>query len=229
MRAAFPPSDYYGSSAPPQGHRRTTRQPATPAWMTGEDGNLGVVPMFTTEPIDGGGAQLCPCDLATVTPQAFTVASRPATQYRPESSPPRGRVRAAIQPLSTGFELADHRLRGVMPLVPRVHLPVSLAGPAPSGSSGASRRCRGCLPPSPASPGSGCPQLPHAAATTSGQRSLTSARFHGASWRSASAAHSAIAAIDRAPVKTAAAAMARIATKGWRRPQARLGSWIVAR
>jgi len=45
----------------------------------------------------------------------------------------------------------------------------------------------------------------------------------------ASAAHSAIAAIDRAPVKTAAAAMARIATKGWRRPQARLGSWRVAR
>ena len=42
-------------------------------------------------------------------------------------------------------------------------------------------------------------------------------------------AHSAIAVIDRAPVKTAAAAMARIATRGWRRPQARLGSWIVAR
>jgi hypothetical protein len=36
----------------------------------------------------------------------------------------------------------------------------------------------------------------------------------------ASAAHSAIAAIDRAPVKTAAAAMARIATRGWRRPLA---------
>jgi hypothetical protein len=45
----------------------------------------------------------------------------------------------------------------------------------------------------------------------------------------ASAAHSAIAVIDRAPAKTAAAAMARIATSGWRRPQARLGSWIVAR
>jgi hypothetical protein len=30
-------------------------------------------------------------------------------------------------------------------------------------------------------------------------------------------------------VNTAAAAMARIATGGWRRPQARLGSWMVAR
>jgi hypothetical protein len=71
-----------------------------------------------------------------------------ARRWRPsESSRPR-RVRAAVQPLSTGFELADHRLRGVMPLVPRGHLPVLLAGPAPSGSPDASRRCRGCLPPS---------------------------------------------------------------------------------
>jgi hypothetical protein len=44
----------------------------------------------------------------------------------------------------------------------------------------------------------------------------------------ASAAHSAIAATDRAPVSTAAAAMAEIATRGWRRPLARLGSWMVA-
>jgi hypothetical protein len=44
-----------------------------------------------------------------------------------------------------------------------------------------------------------------------------------------SAAHSAIAIIDRAPIKTAAAAMARIATSGWRRPRPLRGSWIVAR
>jgi hypothetical protein len=42
-----------------------------------------------------------------------------------------------------------------------------------------------------------------------------------------SAAHSAIAVIDQAPVKTAAAAMARIATSGWRRPRPLRGSWIV--
>jgi len=43
----------------------------------------------------------------------------------------------------------------------------------------------------------------------------------------ASAAHSAIAAIDRAPVKTAAAAMARIATRGGggRRPAWGRGGW----
>src|SRR5204863_6336455 len=38
------------------------------------------------------------------------------------------RVRTAIQPRSTGFELAKV-LRGFTALVPRVHLPVSLAGP----------------------------------------------------------------------------------------------------
>jgi len=38
-----------------------------------------MVPTFTVEPFDGVGAQLCPCNIATVTPQAFTVASRPAT------------------------------------------------------------------------------------------------------------------------------------------------------
>lgn len=44
-----------------------------------------------------------------------------------------------------------------------------------------------------------------------------------------SAAHSAIAAIDRAPVSTAAAAMARIASSGWRRPRTLLGSGTRAR
>ena len=97
----------------------------------------------------------------------------------------RGQVRTAIQPLSTGFELAGN-LRGVMTLVPLVHLPVSLAGPGPSDSSDPSRRCRGCLPSSPASPGLDCPQLHYATATAQRWRSFTSTRSHGASWRSKS-------------------------------------------
>ena len=40
-----------------------------------------------------------------------------------------------------------HLLRGVTTLVPHVHLPVSLAGPGPSGSAGPSRRCQGCSHP----------------------------------------------------------------------------------
>src|SRR5664280_2085624 len=108
----------------------------------------------------------------------------------------RGRVRAAIQPTSTGFELAL-LLRGVTALVSLVHLPVSLAGPAPSGSTGASRRCRGCCPPSPSSPGSGCPQLHRPAATKRRWWSFTSIQLmaprgarvvgHGVDLRSLSA------------------------------------------
>ena len=45
----------------------------------------------------------------------------------------------------------------------------------------------------------------------------------------ASAAQSAIAAMDRAPVRTAAAAMARMATNRWRRPRAARGSGTAAR
>jgi hypothetical protein len=79
--------------------------------------------------------------------------------------PPMRAVRTAIQPRSTGFELVEV-LRGFTPLVPRVHLPVSLAGPAPSGSAGASRRCRGCFPPGPVvSPGPAAPSFYRSAAT----------------------------------------------------------------
>jgi hypothetical protein len=63
-----------------------------------------------SEPFDGVGAQLCPCSLATVTPQAFTVASRPATT--PDLGVPRHDhvvvivgVRAALQPISARLEL----------------------------------------------------------------------------------------------------------------------------
>jgi hypothetical protein len=32
--------------------------------------------VFTVDSLDEGGAQLCPCGIATTTPQHFTVASR---------------------------------------------------------------------------------------------------------------------------------------------------------
>ena len=38
-----------------------------------------MVPTFTLQPFNGVGAQLCPCSIATATPQSFTVASRSAT------------------------------------------------------------------------------------------------------------------------------------------------------
>src|SRR6476620_6546600 len=100
---------------------------------------------------------------------------RRATLTHPEVPNTKVLVRIADQPESTELELAGD-LRGVKTLVPLVRLPALLAGPGPSGSTGPSRRCRGCLPPSPTSPGSGCPQLRYAAATTQRRRSSTPAR-----------------------------------------------------
>ena len=37
---------------------------------------IETVPVFTYNSLDEGGAQLCPCGIATITPQHFTVASR---------------------------------------------------------------------------------------------------------------------------------------------------------
>ncbi len=66
-----------------------------------------MVPTFTLGPFDGRGAQLCPCGLATPTPQAFGVASRPATSTGPGVPHPTiiEWVRTAAQPRSVRFEL----------------------------------------------------------------------------------------------------------------------------
>jgi hypothetical protein len=65
-----------------------------------------MVPTFTFEPFDKGGVQLCPCGIATATPQTFTVASGPATWNRSQSSPNTpARVCTAAQPASVRFEL----------------------------------------------------------------------------------------------------------------------------
>jgi hypothetical protein len=51
--------------------------------------------------------QLCPCSLATSTPQAFLVASRPTTLTGPGVLRAEARMRAAAQPRSARFELVD--------------------------------------------------------------------------------------------------------------------------
>ena len=76
MWPAFPASDYYGDSAPPRAISRRRACPP-PTWLAGGEGSPGMVPTFTARPVDGGGAQLFPCSLATSTPQTFLVASAP--------------------------------------------------------------------------------------------------------------------------------------------------------
>jgi hypothetical protein len=109
MRSAFPTSDYYGGSAPPQGRQPTASLPAHGGQP--RDGSH-----VHRRPIDGGGAQLCPCSLATSTPQTFLMASAPATKFRRRSRPP---DRADVHCSSAHIRQvgADAALEGVQPLV----------------------------------------------------------------------------------------------------------------
>ena len=77
MCRAFPGSEYYGGSAPSRPDRSTVdpaRPTALDAWQQGEDRDGSRV---HCDSLDEGGARLCPCGIATATPQHFTVASRP--------------------------------------------------------------------------------------------------------------------------------------------------------
>src|SRR5262249_29889392 len=110
---------------------------------------------------DGLGAQLCPCDRCGYCRRSIPRSRPGGTQYSNAASarteePERP---VAAQPVSARFELVTVDLRSFKTLVPRVHLPVSLAEPEPSGSTHPSRRCRGCFPPFCAFPQSGCPLL----------------------------------------------------------------------
>ena len=75
--------------------------------MLAGEGTAEMVPTFPVEPFDGVGAQLCPCSIATTTPQTFTVASRPATLTSQGVLRAEARMRAAAQPRSARFELVD--------------------------------------------------------------------------------------------------------------------------
>ena len=74
-------------------------------WLRQSTSGAGTVPTFIPGPFDGIGTQLCPCTIATATPQAFTMASGPATSTSP--GVPRTtevvQVRDATQPMSARF------------------------------------------------------------------------------------------------------------------------------
>lgn len=107
----------------------------------------------------------------------------PAGFHKPTQKFPTDLGGCAPHPAPIRQVRAGGPLRDVMTLVPRVLLSISLAGPAPSGSTGHVPALSGLLLPSPASPGSGCPQLHRPATTDQRRRSLTSTRItapHGA-------------------------------------------------
>jgi hypothetical protein len=97
--------------------------------------------------------------------------------------PPPCRRRCALRPALIRQVRAGGSGEGRKAPVPRVLLSATLAGPAPSGSTGHVPALSGLLPPSPPPRGSDCPQLQRPAATRRRRRSLTSTRItapHGA-------------------------------------------------
>jgi len=76
MCPALPDSEYYGGSAPSRTDRSTVDPTRTAPPDAERRARTETVPVFTHNSLDEGGAQLCPCGIATATPQHFTVASR---------------------------------------------------------------------------------------------------------------------------------------------------------
>jgi hypothetical protein len=173
MWAAFPPADYYEASAPPHGQQPATGLPA--AVLDGQPGGRSrVVPTFTTY-------------RSTREMPSYTPAASPRVRRRSSPWPPRRSVHPGFGVTRPVFAAGAHdiptqihqvrvgsTLTEPHALVPLVHLLVSLAGPAPSGSANAPRRCQDCSPPSPASPGSGCAQLLPGCCDSPARRSCTS-------------------------------------------------------
>jgi hypothetical protein len=111
MWPAFPTSDYYEDSVPPRAISQRQACPPTP-WLGIGEGDTEAVPPFTLCR-STGAAQLFPCSLATGTPQAFPVASPPASSFRLRSrqTGQAGPTCTAGRPVSTRFEPVP-RLRG---------------------------------------------------------------------------------------------------------------------
>jgi len=144
---------------------------------------IETVPVFTVDSLDEGGAQLCPCGIATVTPQHFTVASKVNIHMPTPKFPTETSDRCAPHPAHIRQIGAGEPLRDVPTLVPLVLLFVTLAEPTPSGSAGASRLCQGCSHPPRHLPGQAA--LSFTALLRQGQRrrSLTSTQIVSASRR----------------------------------------------
>ena len=183
MWPAFPTSDYYEPSAPPQRHRPATGLPADQL-AAGRGGDRRGGSHVHSLPVGRDRRPAMPLQHRHGYAADLHRGLPAGDINQPRSSPPRNpvRVRAALQPRSARFELVG-LLRSVQPLVPHVRLSVSLAGPGPSGSAGPSRRCRGCSHPHRHHPAQAAPSSTALLRQDQRRRSLTSPRTtapHGA-------------------------------------------------
>lgn len=109
--------DYYEASAPPLTRSLDPERLSllTPTgWLPGRDQrSRGMVPTLTRSSVGQGGAQLYSGSIATVTPQAFTVASSPLELNGFGVGPTNGgsvHCRPAhIHQVGAGFAVTEHR------------------------------------------------------------------------------------------------------------------------
>jgi hypothetical protein len=190
MRRAFPGSEYYGGSAPPGPFSGRCAYPGQHAGCPLAGNQSGRFPCslsFARRRRSPAVSQRHRHEYAADLPHGLPGLVKEPPREVPASELPGGTHRA--RPLSTRFEPV-YGLKDVTAPVPRVLLSATLAGPAPSGSTGHVPALSGLLPPFPAPPGSGCPQLHRPAATGRRRRSLTSTRTTAprcAGWRSLAA------------------------------------------
>ena len=146
---------------PTRAFGRRRAYPARPSRRKGGRGTHAGGSRVHCCPVDGLGIRLCPCGFATATAAGNSPwPPDPGPEYPARSSPPvtEGRVRTAIQPESTGLELARGS-RGVTTPVPCVYLPVLAHRTRPIRQYRADATLSRLLPSSPATPGLDCLQL----------------------------------------------------------------------
>ena len=147
----------------------------------------------------GRGPGRFPCSLTIRSTKEEPSSAPAASPWLPRSTSPRPPGRTCTSP--PGVPHPEHRdgcaphpahirqigaggaLRGVLTLVPLVLLSVTLAGPAPSGSTGTSRLCRGCSHPHRHLPAQAAPSFTALLRQGRRSRSLTSTRTISASRR----------------------------------------------
>jgi hypothetical protein len=184
---AFPASEYYGGSAPSRPDRSTVDPTHNPCWRPGSWVRTETVPTFTALRSTGEEPHFVPAASPWLRrghspwPPGGRIHTRPGVVPTPG---PRARpVGCAPLPAQIRQIEAGRWLRDVMARVPLVLLPITLAGPGPSGSSGPSRLCQGCSRPHPAPSGAGCPQLRRPATTGSAVQVSHLHSNNSASWR----------------------------------------------
>jgi hypothetical protein len=155
MWPALPAPEYYGGSAPPGpfSGRRAYPRPELAARQQGTaTGRFPRSLSFARRRRSPAVSQRHRHEYAADLPHGLPGPVKEPPREVPAARRYGGTHRA--RPLSTRFEPV-YGLKDVTAPVPRVLLSATLAGPAPSGSTGHVPALSGLLPPSPAPPGSG--------------------------------------------------------------------------